>query len=379
MRFVPGPTLAGLLERRGGFFPPSKGRVRPPGVILYRMVTGETPFQGSNLEVLAQAQFADPRPPSAVRPGLDALCLRAMAKKPADRLPSATAFASALAEYIRAAGDAGRGQQEEEAHHKAGAPAAKPLDPARPRKAGEKVTLKLPGDLQMAFAWCPPGTFRMGSSHKKGFDSEKTVHRVTLTKGFYVGIHPVTQAQWKAVMGTDPSHFKGPNRPVECVSWDDCREFCEKLTAHLQGRVTVRLPTEAEWEYACRAGTTTEFHFGDVINTDLGNYDGNYQWNGSPKGEYRKETTDVGSFPANTWGLFDMHGNVWEWCEDRYGPYTGGGQSDPVNLNKQSVARVVRGGSWNGDPGYCRSAYRDWHRPGYRNYYVGVRVCFRLA
>ena len=209
-------------------------------------------------------------------------------------------------------------------------------------------TLELPGGVPLIGAFVPPGSFLMGGTVE---DDEKPVHRVTLTRGWFMGVYPVTQAQWQAVMGTEPSHFKGPNRPVEQVSWEDCQEFCTKLTVHLNGRGTVRLPTEAEWECACRAGTTTEYHFGDTINTDLANYDGNYSWNDSPKGQYREQTTDVGSFPANPWGLCDLHGNVWEWCADWYTPYTVDEQTDPYTNDKQSDEyRVLRGGSWYNDP-----------------------------
>jgi formylglycine-generating enzyme required for sulfatase activity len=219
----------------------------------------------------------------------------------------------------------------------------------------------------------------MGSDHKNATDREQPVHKVTLTKGFFLGIHLVTQAQWKAVMGTDPSHFKGPNRPVEQVSWEDCQEFCKNLMAHLKSRVTVRLPTEAEWEYACRAGTTTEYHFGDVINADLANYMGNFSWNGSREGEYRKQTTEVGAFPSNAWGLFDIHGNVLEWCVDWYSPYSAEDQTDPRQLNIQSYeCRVLRGGSWYRLPAYCRAASRYWLGPARRNNSCGFRVCFRL-
>ena len=178
-------------------------------------------------------------------------------------------------------------------------------------------TLTLPGGVRMTFSFIPPGSFLMGS--EKGSDDEKPVHRVELAGGLFLGVHPVTQAQWKEVMGTTPSHFKGKQRPVEQVSWEDCQEFCKKLSEMTDRKI--ELPTEAEWECSCRAGTTTEYHFGDVINTDLANYNGNYTWNDSPKGKYRKTTTDVGSFPANPWGLYDMHGNVWEWCADIYEPY----------------------------------------------------------
>src|SRR5439155_15806969 len=130
-------------------------------------------------------------------------------------------------------------------------------------------TLELPGGASLVGSFVPPGSFLMGGTE---FDTEKPVHRVTLTAGVFLGVHPVTQAQWQAVMGTEPSHFKGPNRPVETVSWEDCQEFCAKLTGHLDGRGAVRLPTEAEWEWACRAGTTTHYHFGDVPSADVANY-----------------------------------------------------------------------------------------------------------
>ena len=238
-------------------------------------------------------------------------------------------------------------------------------------------TLTLPGGVPLVGAFVPPCTFRMGGSVD---DDEKPIHRVTFTSGWFMGVYPVTQAQWKAVMGTEPSHFKGPNKPVEQVSYSDCQKFCTKLTKSQKGRATVRLPTEAEWECACRAGTTTHYHFGDVINTDLANYNGEHTWNGSPKGKNRQTTTDLGSFPANPWGLFDMHGNVWEWCADWYGPYPGDDQTDPCVNKKQSNNSwfVLRGGSWYGSPAGCRAAYRYRSEPASRFDYYGFRVCFRL-
>lgn len=178
-------------------------------------------------------------------------------------------------------------------------------------------TLTLPGGVPLVGAFVSPGTFLMGSDVS---EDEQPVHEVTVADGFFMGAYPVTQAQWEAVTGANPSHFKGPNRPVENVSWEDSQEFCAKLNA-LQLGATVRLPSEAAWEYACRAGTTTHYHFGDVQNTDLANYYGEASWNGSPKGVYRKETTAAGSFAPNGWGLHDVHGNVWEWCEDVYRSY----------------------------------------------------------
>jgi|GEM_PF-2741888 len=241
-----------------------------------------------------------------------------------------------------------------------------------------RATIGLPGEVLMRFVWCPPGSFSMGSDHKAAYSEEQPIHRVTLTKGFYMGIHPVTQAEWMAIMGTDPSGFKGPNRPVENVSWQDSVEFCREMTAHVEGKVTIRLPSEAEWEYACRAGATTEFNFGDVISTDLVNYDATIGWNGSREADSRNSTTDVGSFSPNQWGLFDMHGNVWEWCEDWLADYNAGDQTDPVQLEKGTDdCRVLRGGSWYYTPDYCRAASRYGREPSYRSKDVGFRVCFQ--
>ncbi len=245
---------------------------------------------------------------------------------------------------------------------------AEGVKPCVPQK-----TLTLPGGVTMTFSFIPPGSFMMGGTVN---DDEKPIHTVMLTKGFFFGIYPVTQRQWLAVMGTNPSYFKGPNRPVEQVFWDDCQEFCEKVTAELKGG-RVKLPTEAEWEYACRAGTTTEYHFGDVLNTDVANYDGDCSWNDSPKGKNRQETTDVGTFPSNAWGLHDLHGNVWEWCSDWYGEYAAGEQTDS-QLQSNGRHRVLRGGSWDDNPVYCRAAYRRRLVPAYRSNRIGFRVCFRL-
>ncbi len=241
-------------------------------------------------------------------------------------------------------------------------------------------TFLLPGGVSMIFAFIPPGSFRMGSDHPEGYGNEKPVHRVTLTQGFFMGVHPVTQSQWQAVLDTNPSHFKGKDRPFETVSWDDCQEFCRELTVSQGGRFAIRLPTEAEWECACRAGTTTEYHFGDVINPDLVNYNGKHSWNGSPTGAERSETAEVGSYPCNPWGLSDMHGNVWEWCEDASDEefYTMSPAEDPVRNIDREMGRVLRGGAWGYIPGYCRAAFRFSNGRGSRRDMIGCRACFRL-
>ncbi len=240
-------------------------------------------------------------------------------------------------------------------------------------------TLQLPGGVSMTFSFIPPGSFLMGGTVS---DDEKPIHKVTLTKGFFLGVHPVTQLQWAAVMGNNPRYFKGENRPVERVSWDDCQEFCEKLGSKQESGLKVGLPTEAEWEWACRAGTTTDYHFGVVLNTDLANYN-ELNWacgNPSPKGKYGDETTEVGLFPCNTWGLFDLHGNVWEWCQDVYDEdyYQSSPPQDPIGTTNQDDIHVFRGGSCNMHRGYCRAAARWWRGAKLSESFLGFRVCFRL-
>jgi len=232
------------------------------------------------------------------------------------------------------------------------------------------------GKTGMEMVFIPAGEFMMGSptSEKDRSSDEGPVHRVRITKPFYMGKYEVSQGQWQAVMGNNPSAFKGSDKlPVERVSWNDSQVFLGKAGDGL------RLPTEAEWEYACRAGTNTPFYFGNTITTDQVNYDGNYPYAGGPKGVYRQKTTPVGSFPPNAWELYDMHGNVWEWCEDwdekdYYGQSPG---SDPTGPGSGSY-RVVRGGSWNYDAYFCRSANRDGIGPSYSNGYVGFRAALGL-
>jgi sulfatase modifying factor 1 len=237
-------------------------------------------------------------------------------------------------------------------------------------------TIALKPGVDMKFAWIPPGTFVMGSpnSDPERFPNE-TQHRVTLTRGFYLGIHAVTQSQWKAVMGNNPSRFKGKQRPVEQVSWEDCQAFCTRLSQVTGKRFG--LPTEAEWEYACRAGTTTPFHFGYTITPDDANYDDSLSYRDGVPGVCRKGTACVGSFPPNAWGLFEMHGNVWEWCQDSYGPYSNGNLIDPLNVDN-SNARVARGGSWGLRTDSCRSATRANVKPSSHLINIGFRIAFHL-
>ncbi len=242
------------------------------------------------------------------------------------------------------------------------------------------------GDVPLEMVAIPGGTVLMGSPETEDGhrDNESPQHRVTI-KPFFLGKYPITQAQWQAVahlpkvereLDPDPSRFKGENRPVEWVSWYDCVEFCARLSQYTGWNY--RLPSEAEWEYACRAGTTTPFHFGETITTDLANYDGNYIYGAGAKGEYREETTPVGSFQvANAFGLYDMHGNVWEWCLDQWHDSYKGAPSDGqawIIGDNDNYFRLLRGGSWSYDPRLCRCATRNWYTPDNWYYRLGFRV-----
>jgi formylglycine-generating enzyme required for sulfatase activity len=212
----------------------------------------------------------------------------------------------------------------------------------------ETIVVDLGGGVTMPFVLIQSGCFMMGS--EKGKDNEKPVRQVTITKPFYMGKYEVTQEQWERVMGGNPSAFKGAKHPVEQVSWNDCQKFAAKLQEKLPGQ-TFRLPTEAEWEYACRAGTTTEYSFGDA-ETALGGY----AWYKDNSGG---ATHPVGLMKPNAWGLYDMHGSVWELCADWHDAYPGTAESDPQGP-PTGKKRAARGGSWGGDAGSCRSALRTF-------------------
>jgi formylglycine-generating enzyme required for sulfatase activity len=231
--------------------------------------------------------------------------------------------------------------------------------------------------IGMKFVWIPAGNFVMGSPKQEKERAESELqHKVTLTKGFYMGAYTVTQEEWQALMGNNPSRFSGQkNLPVEQVTWDECQQFAKKMRE--KDKKPYRLPTEAEWEFACRAGTTTPFYFGENISTELVNYNGDHTYADGKKGVDRKKTTPVGSFPANAWGLYDMHGNVWNWCEDWHGEYAKKDVADPKGPDTGNM-RVLRGGSWYYEPGYCRSAHRHSGDPDVRYGNVGFRLAFSM-
>ncbi len=275
---------------------------------------------------------------------------------------------------------------------------------SRRKGQAQYFTEDLGQGVKLELVAIPSGVFRMGSpvgeegrDWYKNFDETLTdpegpQHQVSLPS-FWLGRYPVTQSQWRIVatlpqvqreLQPDPSKFKGDHRPVEQVSWFEAVEFCERLSRKT-GR-QYRLPSEAEWEYACRAGTTTPFHYGDTITTDLANYRGtDWDYKGKtypgfygqgPRGVYREQTTNVSGFPPNAFGLYDMHGNVWEWCLDYW---HNNYQEAPTDgsawiAGSNDKYRLLRGGSWDVDPTGCRSATRNWDEPDSRYSLIGFRV-----
>lgn len=232
----------------------------------------------------------------------------------------------------------------------------------RLKAVGEETSVDLGGGVVLELVRIQPGTFVMGE--EDGGHDEKPMHSVTITKPFYLGKYEVTQAQWRSLMGDNPSVFKGESNPVENVSWNDCREFLGRLNKKLGGPV-FRMPTEAEWEYACRAGTTTLYSFGDSTS-DLPDY---CWFVDNSQGT----THPVGTRRPSPWGLYDMHGNVWEWCEDLKGEYAEGDAVDPLGVSTGSV-RVRRGGSWTRYGEGCRAGYRSSDPPTFRHGSIGLRV-----
>ncbi len=239
------------------------------------------------------------------------------------------------------------------------------------------------------FRWVAPGTFMMGSSSAEktvalqsgaaiSSVNDETPHLVTLTKGYWLADSACTQGLWLAIVGVNPAAFKESlENPVEMVSRDDCEDFLGKLNAKIPG-AKFRFPSEAEWEFACRAGTTTPYSFGETITPAQVNYDGNHPFGTGQKGLFRQKTVSVKSLPPNPWGLYEMHGNVWQWCSDWYGDYPSGAVSDP-NGPPSGLGRVVRGGGRRNSAWHCRSASRSGSGPSYRNSSLGFRLAAQAS
>ncbi len=255
-------------------------------------------------------------------------------------------------------------------------------EPVVPKTQPEKIIPKtaktITNSLGMKFVLIPAGTFMMGSpSDEPDRNRDEDQHKVTISKPFFMQTTEVTQGQWRAIMGNNPSYFDkcGDDCPVEYISWDDCQEFIRKLN-QTDGTNKYRLPTEAQWEYACRAETQTAFSFGRCLSGTQANYRGtNYPMRGCAKGQQdRERTVVVGSFKPNAWGLHDMHGNAWEWCQDSWDyQYPSGHVTDPQGPSGGSD-RVLRGGSWLNKDMSCRSACRDAKASDYSYGDVGLRL-----
>ncbi len=229
--------------------------------------------------------------------------------------------------------------------------------------------------VRQVMRWILPGQFQMGSSTAEAerFDAEKQ-HSVVISKGFWLAETACTQALWQAVMGQNPSYFDDdPLCPVDSVSWSDCKAFIQQLSHSLPGDLVLRLPTEAEWEYACRAGTTTVFNVGDHLSSSDANFDGNFPYGNVPNGVYREHTLPVHEFAPNRWGLFQMHGNLWEWGNDWLGDYPGELVVDPVGPAK-GHRRVLRGGCWVLGARDLRAARRGASTPDRRSRSIGLRL-----
>jgi len=325
------------------------------GATFYHLVTGRVPFEGTSpFEVAIKVATAPLPPVCEVNPDVPApvaaMIEKMLARDPDQRHHSADELLSALSSIA----DIGSARTQPAAKAREIASALAP-SPVKGGGQCKEVSIDLGGGVKMEFVLIPMGSFLMGS--EKGRPDEKPVHKVTISKPFYLGKYPVTQEQWQAVMGNNPSGSKGPSNPVEYLSWDDCESFCAKLKAKAPGK-NFRLPTEAEWEYACRAGSKTEFCFGD----DEAGLD-EFGWCMPKSGG----THPVGGKKSNAWGLYDMHGNQDEWCSDWYGEdyYTRSPEQDPPGP-PSGQSRVLRGGSWLSHAVQCRAAFRSKSVPTQR-------------
>ena len=263
---------------------------------------------------------------------------------------------------------------------------------------GQDAAKTITSSIEMKLVLIPAGTFVMGSPASEAErDAGEEHHEVAITRPFYLGVYPVTQGQFQKVMGKNPSFFHPKNggsldHPADQVRWSDAREFCKKLSALPEekkaGR-TYRLPSEAEWEYACRAGTTTPFNVGETLSSKQANFNGNFPYGRAEKGPFLRKTAKVGSYPPNAWGLYDMHGNVLQWCNDWYDPdyYKKSPKENPKGPEKGVVATsfdshffvVVRGGCWLDEGRACRSARRFRLQPTEPYRWAGFRVACDVA
>jgi len=383
------------------------------GCTLYFLLTGQPPFPGGTLGAkLVQHQLEEPTPVEKLRPDVPrnvaAVVRKLMAKKPEKRFQTPAELAAALgggagsATLASGVAAAPRGARRLLFVGTAGtlllgllvlivgmvllsgggdtrkaSVSAQPTKPAEPPK-------EITNSIQMKLTYIPAGEFTMGSPGTEANREEREgpQHKVRITRAFYMGAYEVKQREYQAVMSDNPSSFKdSADHPVENVDWNKAMEFCKKLTDRpdeKKANRVYRLPTEAEWEYACRAGTTTVFHYGNSLSSKQANFNGGQPYGGAEKSLHIGKTVNCGNYAPNAWGLFDMHGNVWEWCLDDARPYTANAVDDPRGPEPAGGSRVHRGGSWYGEGFLCRAAYRIPVATSYRGLNVGFRVVCEL-
>jgi len=363
-------------EQRDGLPADARSDLYAVGLMVFRMLTG---LKSPGMERPSELGMG-------LDMGWDAWLIKALKEKQDDRFPTAGEMKETLSFKEATAAPAPEAKHQVPVRQTPvvrSSPASREVDSSsgplsflqldKWEPLWEPFTIR---DLGLKMLWVERGVFEMGSpkgffAGEKGRYSDETQRQVMFSKGFFLGKHEVTQSQWERVMGSEPSKFKGADRPVEQVSWNDAVAFCKKLTdaerraGRLPAGMSYQLPTEAQWEYACRAGTTTAFSFGESLSSLQANI------SGGPG-----ETTEVGTYPANAWGFYDMHGNVYEWCADWYGDYPSGTVRDPVGPADGSD-RVERGGSWNGTANNARCADRSRNGPALSDATLGFRLSLR--
>ena len=347
------------------------------GIVLYEMLTGRLPFGSADSEFSIKSMHINktPSPPTLLNSNisyeLSDIIIKALEKDPDRRYAGCGEFCSIIENYEKKHRDPEPDAENISVKVEEEYKAAEALQdiPSDSSSAGPKITLHT-DNCEVILRYCPPGNFYMGSpAEEVGRLENEILHRVEISAGFWILETPVTQGLYKDIMGKNPSYFLGESRPVEMVNWRDAEMFCKRLSS-ITGRL-ITLPTEAEWEYACRAGTDTKFNCGDAIGSSMANFHSDDL--------YRKETTDVCSFTPNAWGLYDMHGNIFEWCLDHFVDYDDNIIQDPVGRAQglkrhiMPTARSARGGSWFYDASYLRSAARFGCYPSIASYHVGFR------
>ncbi len=354
-------------ERRGNFAPYTD--VYALAATLYSLVTAEVPLPS------VFRKYAELPPPkqfnSQISDRVNDAIVKGMGLEPQDRPQTVREWLELLQPTVKSSTQTPKLTKSFDFQY---AKIDKNLNITYHPGQAEYFTEDLGNGVVLEMVAIPGGTFMMGSpeSEEQRMDYESPQHQVTI-QPFFMGKFTITQEQYAAVMGKNPSYFKGEKRPVEKVSWNDAVEFCAILSDKTGKKY--QLPSEAQWDYSCRAGTKTPFHFGETITTDLVNYNGNYTYGSAPKGEYREETTNVGIFPPNAFGLYDMHGNVWEWCKDTWHEnYIGAPNDGTAWFDNDNRYRLLRGGSWLNNPENCRCAYRSYNNPDFDLNGNGFRV-----